>query len=307
MPILRYTAFYSIALAAALAMPSLCQNERLQDKMPPEISAPTAASAASFSLSGVAHIALRVKDVAASVDFYHKLGFDHPFDRKNGDTVTESFIKINDTQFIELYPLDASQSVPGFLHLCFEGADLNALHDAYVAEGLVPTAVRTAGAGNRLFTMPGPQQASGPENIEYTQYLPGSLHSKDVGQHLGPDRVGDKMTVVALAMQDPAAARQFYLNKLGFHVSAADPARLELPGSSGEAVEIVEAGELGMRASILLTTADIDKASAQLTRQQVAFQRAASSATDAAGKPRTLDMISVTDPDGNIIRIAEMK
>ena len=182
--------------------------------MPPE----TAAPATSPQINGIAHIALRVKDIAASVAFYHKLGFDHPFDRKTGDVVTTSFIKINDTQFIELYPISGNDTQVGFLHLCFVGADLNALRDSYVAEGLTPAARDriTAGAGNALFTMPGPMQLSAPQNIEYTQYMPGSLHSKDVGQHLGPDRVGQKMTVVALAMQDPASARTFYLSKLGF-------------------------------------------------------------------------------------------
>ena len=51
--------------------------------------------------------------------------------------------------------------------------------------------VRKAGAGNLLFTMDGPMQPNGPQNIEYTEYQPGSLHSNDEGQHLGPDRVGD--------------------------------------------------------------------------------------------------------------------
>lgn len=295
-----------IVLAAALAMPAFCQSARMQDTMPPEISAPGVLVAAP-SFNGIAHIAIRVKDVAVSVDFYHKLGFDHPFDRKDGDTLTESFIKINDLQFLELYPATATDPQIGFQHLCFEATDLDALHDAYISEGLAPTAVRTAGAGNKLFTMPGPPQANGPQNIEYTQYLRGSLHSNDLGQHLGPDRVGDKLTVVALAMQDPMAARSFYIHKLGFHASATNTARLELPGDSGEAVEIVSLGELGGRSSIVLSTQDINKATAQLTRQQVSFQRAGSTTTDADGRTHTLEMLSVTDPDGDIIRIAEMK
>jgi len=296
-----------LVLVAGLASFAFTHASAQGDRpMPPE----TAAPATSPQIDGIAHIALRVKDIAASVAFYHKLGFDHPFDRKTGDVVTTSFIKINDTQFIELYPATGAtpdQTTPAFLHLCFEGADLNALHDSYVAEGLTPTAVRTAGAGNGLFTMPGPMQLSTPQNIEYTQYMPGSLHSKDVGQHLGPDRVGQKMTVVALAMQDPAAARTFYLSKLGFTPSKINPARLDLPGTSGESVEIVPAADLGPRSSIVIESADLDKAAAQLTRQQVEFKRASASTTDNTGKTRTLDMISVTDPDGNILRIAQTK
>jgi catechol 2,3-dioxygenase-like lactoylglutathione lyase family enzyme len=254
-------------------------------------------------LNGIAHIAIRVKDIAASLAFYHKLGYDQAFAMTAKDgTVSQSFLKLDDRQFIELYPMTARDTEPGFMHLCFEGVDLNALHDAYVAEGLTPISVRTAAAGNLLFTMKGLQQFSVPQNIEYTQYMPGSLHSKDFGQHLSPDRVGDKMTVVALAMQDPAAARAFYIDKLGFTPAAGSATRLNLPGTSGEQVEIVPVAELGARSSIVLTTPDLNKSEAQLKRQEVAYQRASGTATDGKGKTHKVEMIAVTDPDGNIIR-----
>jgi len=274
----------------------------------PAPATPAAAPATVPPMNGIAHIAIRVKDIAASVAFYHKLGFDQAFANmaKDGTTVTQSFVKMNDRQYIELYPIAAAnptQSSPEFLHLCFEGADLNAIHDYYVAEGLTPISVRTAGAGNLLFTMKGPQQFADPQNIEYTQYMPGSKHTLDFGQHLSPDRVGDKMTVVVLAMQDPAAARDYYLTKLGFTPSKTNPARLDLPGTSGEQVEIVPVDALGSRSSIVLTSPNLDKAAAQLTRQQVEFKRASATQTDANGKSHTIDMIAVTDPDGNIIRI----
>jgi hypothetical protein len=115
------------------------------------------------------------------------------------------------------------------------------------------------------------------------------------------------MTVVVLAMQDPAAARDFYLTKLAFTADPTSATRLSLPGASGEQVEIVPADPLGPRSSILLTTADLDKSAAQLTRQQVEFKRASTSATDAKGKTHTIDMISITDPDGNVLRIQSAK
>jgi catechol 2,3-dioxygenase-like lactoylglutathione lyase family enzyme len=263
-------------------------------------------------MNGIAHIAIRVKDIPASVAFYHKLGFDQAFANmgKDGTTITQSFIKLNDRQYIELYPISAqnpAQSSPEFLHLCFEGADLNAIHDYYVAEGLTPISVRTAGAGNLLFTMKGPQQFAEPQNIEYTEYMPGSKHTLEFGKLNGPDRVGDKMTVVVLTMQDPAAARDYYVTKLGFTPNKANPTRLNLPGTSGQQVEIVPVDPLGARSSIILESASLDKAAAQLTRQQVEFKRASASQTGADGKSLTIDMISVTDPDGNIIRLQSTK
>ena len=305
----RRTALYPIAL---LALAAGLSSFATAQTPPAPAPAPPAVPATLPPMNGIAHIAIRVKDITASVAFYHKLGFDEAFANtgSDGTTVTQSFVKLNDRQYVELYPDNAqnpAQSESIFMHLCFEGADLNAIHDYYIAEGLTPISVRTAGAGNLLFTMKGPQQFADPQNIEYTQYMPGSKHTLDFGQHLGPDRVGDKMTVVVLAMQDPAAARDFYLTKLGFTASKTNPALLDLPGASGESVQIVPVSELGARSSIVLSTPDLDKSAAQLTRQQVEFKRASASATDAKGKTRTVDMISVTDPDGNIIRLQSTK
>jgi catechol 2,3-dioxygenase-like lactoylglutathione lyase family enzyme len=290
-----------VSLAAGLTLNAAAQT--------PPAPAPTPASTPAAPtqtppFNGIAHIAIRVHSIADSLAFYNKLGFQQAFANTAPDgTVTQAFLKINDRQFIELYPVTARETQVGFLHLCFEGADLNAIHDFYVAEGLAPIAVRTAAAGNLLFTLKGPEQPSFPQNIEYTQYMPDSRHSKDIGQHIGPDRVADRMVLVSLAMQDPAAARDFYLTKLGFTADPVNPARLNLPGTSGQQVEIVPAAPLGARARIVLTTPSLDKAAAQLTRQQVAFKRATSTATDASGKTRNEEMLSVTDPDGNILRI----
>jgi len=255
-----------------------------------------AVPAQSPPFNGIAHIAIRVQSIAASVAFYNKLGFEEAFAMHAKDgSVSQSFIKLNDKQFIELYPVNPAnpaQDKPEFLHLCFEGVDLNAIHDYYVAEGLTPIAVRTAGAGNLLFTLKGLQQFSVPQNIEYTQYMPGSLHSKDAGLHLGANRVATKMIVVTLAMQDPAAAHAFYIDKLGFTPSGDFKGKrdlLNLPGNTGEMVEIVPIATLGAKSSITLTSPDIHHSGELL---------------EAAGIPFTdADSLTVTDPDGNLIHI----
>jgi catechol 2,3-dioxygenase-like lactoylglutathione lyase family enzyme len=259
-----------------------------------------AVSPATLPFNGIAHIAIRVKDIAASVAFYNKLGFMQAFAMNRGDVITQSFIKINDKQFIELYPLaptNPTQDKPEFLHLCFEGVDLNAIHDSYVAEGLTPISVRKAGAGNLLFTLKGPQQFRDPQNIEYTQYQPGSLHTNDIGQHLGADRVADKMTAVSLAMQDPDAASAFYKDKLGFVPVHGEPGAgvgFRLPGDSGQIVYIVPLDPLGSKSNITLETSSISKAESTLTAQKVPF---------IPSTQKTGSAIIVTDPDGNLINI----
>jgi catechol 2,3-dioxygenase-like lactoylglutathione lyase family enzyme len=129
----------------------------------------------------------------------------------------------------------------------------------------------------------------GPENqnIEYTQYMPGSLHSNDQGKHLGEDRIGDKLISVSLAMKDTEAARDFYINQLSFKPIAGDPMFMHLPGDSGEEVEIAQA-TLGTRARIILQTSNLAKSKRHLHKVGVAT-------TDEAGT------LAVVDPDGNFI------
>ncbi|HEY0162156.1 MAG TPA: VOC family protein [Edaphobacter sp.] len=267
-------AFRLIATLAVLALPSAAQTA------PP--------------LNGIAHIALRVRSLDASREFYEKLGFEQAFALQDKDGKDrESFIKINDRQFLELYP--ANPDVPkeaaiGFLHVCFEGEDLNEIHDDYVAHGLTPISVRKAGAGNLLFTLEGPEQADGThQNLEYTQYMPGSLHSNDQGKHIGQDRIGDLIRSVAIAMKDPTAARDFYINQLSFKTLPGDPMFFHMPGNSGQEIEIANS-KLGTKARFTLRSENLAKSARLLHKLHI----------DAL---KSRDTLTFSDPDGNIIMI----
>jgi catechol 2,3-dioxygenase-like lactoylglutathione lyase family enzyme len=249
-------------------------------------------------LAGIAHIAIRIRSLDAAREFYQKLGFEEAFSLKDkNDKPRESFIKINDHQFLELYPANPEnpkESMIGFLHVCFEGDDLQAVHDDYVAHGLTPTQVRKAGAGNMLFTLAGPIDANGTaQNIEYTQYMPGSMHSSDQGKHLGEDRVADSIGSVSLAMKDTAAARDFYLNQLSFKSIAGDPMFLHMPGNSGQEVEITTAASLGAKARFQLRTSNLSKAARTLHKQHLSVLK-------------SQDTLTVSDPDGNLIMIKSL-
>jgi catechol 2,3-dioxygenase-like lactoylglutathione lyase family enzyme len=246
-------------------------------------------------LAGIAHVAIRVRSLDAARDFYNKLGFEEAFTLtdKQGK-VNESFIKLNDRQFLELYPANPEnprQASIGFLHVCFEGNDLQAIHDDYVGHGLTPTPVRKAGAGNMLFTLAGPIDAAGAaQNIEYTQYMPGSRHYEDRGKHINPDRIADTLIGVSLAMQDVPAARDFYLNQLSFKSIAGDPTFLHMPGDSGQEVEIATAKSIGTKARLTLRTANISKATRILRKNDIKMIK-------------SNDTITISDPDGNLLMI----
>lgn len=249
-------------------------------------------------LAGIAHIAIRVRSLDASRDFYNKLGFEEAFALNDKDgKPRESFIKINDHQFLELYP--ANPEVPkeatiGFLHVCFEGDDLQAVHDDYVSHGLTPKQVRKAGAGNLLFTLAGPLDANGAaQNLEYTQYQPGSLHYNDHGKHLGEDRVADSIGSVSIAVRDPAGARDFYINQLSFKPIAGDPMFLHMPGSSGQEIEIATAASLGPKARFILRTSNLSRAARLLHKDHISMLK-------------SKDTLTISDPDGNILMIRSM-
>src|SRR5258708_8848753 len=83
------------------------------------------------NLAGIAHIAFRVSDLTRSRIFYQKLGFQQAFVTTKDGKITESFLKVNDQQFIEIYPQqDPSQSI-GIMHVWFEPNDLDTLNRSY--------------------------------------------------------------------------------------------------------------------------------------------------------------------------------
>jgi catechol 2,3-dioxygenase-like lactoylglutathione lyase family enzyme len=280
MPIIKSLA--TLICSALLLVPSVAQESAV-----PNVALNTP------PIHGLAHIAVRVADIAASRAFYEKLGFEQAFENNTNGTVTQAFIKVNDRQFIELYPKTQADPAIGFLHLCFDGDDLASLYTYNVAQGLTPTQLRTAGAGNLLFTQRGPEN----QNIEYTQYMPGSRHSADKGQHLGLNRLADNFFAVALDMKDPAAAIAFYTHKLGFTTIPPNPNLLLIPGSKtvqdenvpgpGSQQVLIEPYSSSV-SKIFLWVTDLSKVSAELKKRNIPNKSGANS-------------ITVTDPDGNLV------
>ena len=238
--------------------------------------------------SGIAHVAFRVADLEAARAFYGKLGFQQFFEMKQGDRTTEAFLKVNDHQFIELYPrTDASQPL-GLMHVCYESGNLESLHAEYVKRGLAVSEVRKAGAGNLLMTMKDPEG----QTIEYTQYMPGSRHFEDRGKHLGANRVSRLMVGATSVARDLEAIRSFYLDKLGFsNINNGVPARLRMPGDSGQEVDLAAAGP-GAKSGVQFGVADLKRTAATL---------ASLGLTVKSTPPNSPTLLSVADPDGVVV------
>ena len=157
-----------------------------------------------------------------------------PSRSRDAGKVSVSYVKVNDRQFIELIPRTSDSQPGGILHTCFEVADIESLHKAYVAAGLQPTDPKKARAGNLLFVMHGPDN----QLLEYTQYLPDSLHSQDHGKHLSPRRISTHMLATTTAAKDLAAERSYYTGKLDFKSAGSDGNKMYIAGKSGDQVEL---------------------------------------------------------------------
>ena len=216
----------------------------------------------------IAHAAFRVADLEKARGFYNQLGFEQFFEMKQGERTTEAFLKINDHQFIELYPRTDSAQPLGLMHVCYESNDLEALHAQLAKSGLAVSDVRKAGAGNLLMTMKDPEG----QTVEYTQYTPGSRHYEDRGKHLGANRVSTALVGVTRIARDADALRKFYADKLGITGTELD---IEAAGSDAQT-------------SIRFATSDLNQTAAALARLELPVQ------SDAT-------RVMVKDPDGIVV------
>ena len=158
-------------------------------------------------LDGITHAAFRVPDLDRSLRFYRTLGFEQAFAFRDDGRVSVAFLKVNDRQFIELYPGGA----PELMHVCYETGQIQAARDVYASRGIEASEVRKARAGNLLFSVRDPEG----KVFGYLEYLPGSLHVEDRGKHLGAERLSDRIVKIAIPVRDPSAEAAYHRDQLG--------------------------------------------------------------------------------------------
>jgi catechol 2,3-dioxygenase-like lactoylglutathione lyase family enzyme len=230
---------------------------------------------------GIAHITFRVSDLDREIAFLGKLGYEESFAITNAGKTAEVFIKINDHQFIELYPRTDPRQPLGWMRVCFEAGDLNALVKYYDSTGLKVAPARKAAAGNLISSTNDPEGRV----TEFVQYMPGSRHTLDRGQHLGANRVSTELMGIDLPVREGAAEKEFY-SDLGFEAQAVNGnVRLSAPGAPGLVLEL-RSTHPGAQPQFLFPVADARKAADILKNSGANFDR--------DGK-----LIFVRDPDGN--------
>lgn len=167
------------------------------------------------AILGVAHIGLKTNDLAAARNFYSRdLGFQEPFtlDKATGG-LPPAYFKVNDHQYIEVFPELKDDSEDRLSHIAFETTNIAQLRDYLASRNVkVPDALKPGLDGNVSMMVKDPDG----HNVEFVQYIPGSLHSRNFGKFLPAARISEHIIHVGVTVQDRDVADKFYQQILGF-------------------------------------------------------------------------------------------
>lgn len=164
---------------------------------------------------GVAHIGLRTNDLAAARNFYGRdLGFQEPFtlDKASGGLLL-TYFKVNDHQYIEVFPELKDDAQDRLSHIAFETTNIRQLRDYLASRGVkVPDTLKVNIDGNISMMVQDPDG----HDVELVEYIPGSIHNKAFGKFLPATRISQRIIHVGVIVADRAAADAFYKDILGF-------------------------------------------------------------------------------------------
>jgi len=163
---------------------------------------------------GLSHFAIFAHDFDKSRKFYSEfLGFDEVFPLKNPDgTPSMTFYKINDHQYIELFP-ERTPNSDRLNHISFETTDIEGLRLYLAAKGVkVPSQLKPGRIGNLAFNVTDPAG----HTVEMVQYMPNGQTMLNFGKHMGANPVSKHMTHVGIIVSDLEPEVKFYTEVLGF-------------------------------------------------------------------------------------------
>jgi catechol 2,3-dioxygenase-like lactoylglutathione lyase family enzyme len=165
---------------------------------------------------GVAHIGLETNDIKAAEEFYgHALGYEHFSLDKPAGGLMLNYYKVNDHQYIEIFPDLKTEEQDRLSHVAFETDNIQQLRDFLASKSVkVPATLKAGLDGNISFMIDSP---SG-HKVEFVEYKPGSLHSSRFGKMIPENRVARRIIHVGFTVQDRAAEDKLFKDILGFEV-----------------------------------------------------------------------------------------
>jgi lactoylglutathione lyase len=163
---------------------------------------------------GVAHAALYVHDMEKSRAFYKEfLGYDEAFPLKNPDgTLSLTFFKINDRQYLELFP-EREAGSDRLAHIAVETNNAEGMRLYLKSRGItVPDKVNRGRIGNTSFNAKDPDG----HTLEFVQYEPTGMSAQAKGQFMTGDAVSRDMRHLGILVGALDRAMPFYRDVLGF-------------------------------------------------------------------------------------------
>src|SRR5580704_6437856 len=162
---------------------------------------------------GVAHMALYVKDLAKTRQFYEQfLGFGEPFTlppKGGGTGVRIAFVKVNDNQYIEIFN-EKDRGEGQLNHISIYTGNADRMRDYLATKGVeVPAKVGKGQTLNKNFNIKDPDG----HIVEIVEYQPDSWTSREKGKFMSDARIADHVMHVGIVLGEYACPRRAGLRR----------------------------------------------------------------------------------------------
>jgi lactoylglutathione lyase len=271
---------------------------------------------------GVAHMAVYVKDLAKTRQFYEQfMGFGEPFTlpQKDGKGTRIVFVKVNDRQYFEIFnEADRGEGQLNHISLYTDSADR--LYAYLKSKGVEVMSdkgsVGKGQTGNKNFNVKDPDG----HIVEMVEYMPDSWTAREQGKFMPASRISGHIMHVGILAGDLDKSMAFYGGVLGFREfwrGSSSPRMLSWvnirPAEGDDYVELMLYNSLpapdarGGKNHASLMVPNAEKALAELKRRA-----ALGLYTPPEGKPLEIQVgvnkkrqINLYDPDGTRIELME--
>jgi len=170
---------------------------------------------------GVAHMAIYVKDLAKTRQFYESfLGFAEPFNlppKGGGPGVRIAFVKVNDHQYIEIFN-ERDRGEGQLNHISIHTDSADRMRDYLLSKGVEPMGNAAKGpvpkgqTGNKNFNIKDPDG----HIVEIVEYQPDSWTAQHAGKDMPSTRISEAIMHVGFLVGDLEKSIAFYGGILGF-------------------------------------------------------------------------------------------
>ena len=168
-------------------------------------------------ITGVAHVGLYVSDLDKADQFFgHALGFDHfSLDKPTGGLML-NYYKVNDQQYIEIYPGLQSPTADRLSHIAFVTTDARKLRDYLAVKGVkVPASLHPGLDKNYSFMIDDPDG----HRIEFVEYNPSGLQGSKFGTLMPDTRVSKHIIHAGFTVSNRDAEDKLFRDILGFKMT----------------------------------------------------------------------------------------